>query len=125
MPALPCGYRFMNDIIGKLYDVLQTRKSADSGGSYVASLYGKGAGTIGDKVREEVEELIAESLNLELNPDEPKIREALKNESADLLFHMLVMLSHHDVRPDEVLGILEKRFGTSGHAEKAARDNQG
>jgi phosphoribosyl-ATP pyrophosphohydrolase len=111
----------MSDILNKLYETLIARKAAGAADSYAASLYAKGTGKIADKVREEAEEMIAEALNLDLNVGDEKIRSVLKNESADLIFHVLVMLAHHGVTPDEILEILEKRMGVSGHAEKAAR----
>lgn len=114
----------MNEhILNSLYKVLLTRKGADAGESYVASLYAKGAAKITAKVAEEAGELNAESLSLEKTPDDEEIRKALKNEAADLLFHMMVMLAYHDVPADDVFKVLEARFGKSGHAEKAARKN--
>lgn len=109
------------DILDRLYDILQDRKNADPESSYVASLYDKGASRITDKIREEAEEAVVEALRLDKSPRDAAIREALCGESADLLFHLLVMLAHHDIRPEEVLAVLESRFGTSGHAEKAVR----
>lgn len=108
-------------ILNALYQVLLTRKGADAEESYVASLYGGGAARITGKVSEEAEETNAESMRLEKSPEDNQIREALKNEAADLLFHLMVLLAYHDVDPNEVFKVLEGRFGTSGHAEKAAR----
>ena len=48
-------------------------------------------------------------------------RQALINETADLWFHSLIMLSHLDLGPEQVLEELRKRFNISGLAEKAAR----
>ncbi len=108
-------------ILSKLYEILQARKSADPESSYVASLYAKGSAKISEKIREEAEETIVEGLRLEKSKDDPAIRNALVNESADLLFHLTVLLSHHNIDPADVFDVLESRFGTSGHAEKAAR----
>jgi phosphoribosyl-ATP pyrophosphohydrolase len=47
------------------------------------------------------------------------------HETADLWFHTLVMLAALDLKPEQVLAELERRFGTSGHAEKAARGKPG
>jgi phosphoribosyl-ATP pyrophosphohydrolase len=109
-------------ILNKLYDVLQARKEADPESSYVASLYAKGSVKISEKIREEAEETIVEGLRLEKSADDEAIRKALTHESADLLFHLMVLLSHHDINPDEVFQVLEKRFGISGHDEKAGRN---
>lgn len=108
-------------VLNRLYDVLQQRKNADAEGSYVASLYKKGAAKIAEKITEEAQETIEESIRLEKTPQDDDIREALKNETADLWFHTLVMLAHHNVKPEEIFQILEKRFGIGGHDEKAAR----
>lgn len=108
-------------ILDKLYAVLQERKKADPESSYVASLYDKGAAKIAEKIREEAEETIVEGLRLEKSPGDGAIRKALTCESADLVFHLMVLLAHHNVNPDEVFAVLEKRFGISGHEEKASR----
>ena len=108
-------------ILSKLYEVLQARKNSDPESSYVASLYSKGAVKISEKIREEAEETIVEGLRLEKSADDVAIRKALTHESADLLFHLLVLLSHHNIDPAEVLAVLDERFGISGHDEKAAR----
>ncbi len=112
----------MNDhIIVKLYEVLQSRKESEAESSYVASLYKKGSAKISEKIREEAEETIIEGLRLEKSPGDESIRQALRSESADLLFHLWVLLAHHNIEPHEVFEILEGRFGTSGHDEKAGR----
>ncbi|MGB0719934.1 MAG: phosphoribosyl-ATP diphosphatase [Bdellovibrionales bacterium] len=108
-------------ILEKLYTVLQDRKNADPEGSYVASLYAKGSVKISEKIREEAEETIVEGLRLEKSADDPAIRKALTHESADLIFHWMVLLAHHDIDPQEVFVVLEDRFGIGGHEEKASR----
>jgi len=108
-------------VLEKLYEVLQDRKSSDAGDSYVASLYAKGSARISEKIREEAEETIVEGLRLEKSSDDSAIRKALTDESADLVFHLMVLLSHHDINPNEVFKVLEDRFGISGHEEFASR----
>lgn len=108
-------------ILEKLYEILQARKGADPDSSYVASLYDKGSVKISEKIREEAEETIVEGLRLEKSSTDPAIRQALTNESADLVFHLMVLLSHHDINPNDVFAVLEARFGVSGHDEKASR----
>lgn len=103
----------MSEILKDLYIILQQRKNADPRDSYVASLYQKGTEKIAEKVIEEAEETIAEAIRGD--------NDRLKEESADLLFHLSVLWAQQGVSPDEVLAVLEKRFGTSGHAEKASR----
>ena len=107
------GLTTPGDTIGELYRVLQDRRTADPGASYVASLYHKGPDAILKKVGEEA----AETLIAGKNPDD----EALVRELADLWFHTLVLMASRDIEPQRVTGELARRFGTSGHAEKAAR----
>lgn len=102
-----------DDILGDLYRVLESRKSADPGTSYVASLYGKGLDAILKKVGEEA----AETLIAAKNPDDT----LLVHELADLWFHTLVLMAQRGLPLDRLTDELARRFGTSGHAEKAAR----
>ena len=102
-----------DDTLQKLYQTLLERKGANPDDSYVASLYHKGTAKIAQKVGEEAVETCIEAL--QGNVDK------LKEESADLLFHLMVLWADQGITPDDVLAILEKRMGTSGHAEKASR----
>lgn len=108
-------------IIEQIYQVLQERKGASPEESYVSSLYAKGAPKMCDKIREEAEELIVEALALENNTNNEELRSKLKSETADLLFHIWVMLAHYDITPQDIRQVLEARFGISGHDEKASR----
>ncbi len=100
-------------VLDELAEILVQRKSADPESSYVASLYAKGTAKIAQKVGEESVETVIEALNGNT--------ERLKEESADLLFHLMALWSHMDIKPSEVFAVLEKRLGTSGHDEKASR----
>lgn len=102
-----------DETIQKLYQTLLERKGANPDDSYVAALYHKGTAKIAQKVGEEAVETCIEAL--QGNVDE------LKEESADLLFHLMVLWADQGITPNDVLGVLEKRMGTSGHAEKASR----
>lgn len=110
-----------SEILKKLYDVLLQRKSAVAEKSYTASLYAKGVDKIAEKILEEAGEMIVEAKKLDKNTTDDKTRTALIAESADLTFHLLVLLAHYDIPPSEILNVLEKRFGIGGHDEKAAR----
>lgn len=110
-----------DDILDQLYKILQTRKQADGETSYVASLYEKGSPKIAEKILEEAQEVIDEALALDKNPEDAAVQKNIRGEAADLLFHLMVMLAHHDVPPSDVLDILKQRLGTSGHEEKASR----
>jgi phosphoribosyl-ATP pyrophosphohydrolase/phosphoribosyl-AMP cyclohydrolase len=102
------------DILKELYNVLKARKDADPDKSYVASLYEKGLGKILEKVEEESGELREAASS--------KGVKEIVHETADLWFHTLVLLAYKGVGVEEVLGELARRFGTSGHVEKASRD---
>ncbi len=105
----------MSDTLEKLAELIEARKTAAADTSYVAGLFEKGMNTILKKVGEEsVETIIAAK-----EDDDSQ----LVYETADLWFHTLVMLSARGLGPGDVLKELERRFGLSGLAEKAARDN--
>ena len=110
----------MSDVLKKLALVLEQRKSADSAESYVASLHAKGLNKILEKVGEEATETILAAKECQ---DTAESRADVIHETADLWFHTLVMLSHLDMGPEQVLEELEKRFNISGLDEKASRQN--
>jgi phosphoribosyl-ATP pyrophosphohydrolase len=93
--------------------IAQRAGNADPASSYVAKLLSKGAERAGKKVGEEgVEVAIAAARNV---PAE------VVSESADLLFHLLVLWQAVGVRGEDVMGELVRREGVSGIAEKKAR----
>jgi phosphoribosyl-ATP pyrophosphohydrolase len=101
------------EIINELCRILQERKSADSTNSYVAGLYAKGTDHILKKVGEEAAELLIAGKGGDQNE--------IIHETADLWFHLLVLLIHCDVSPEQIFSELERRFGQSGLEEKASR----
>jgi len=103
----------MSEILDRLADELERRKSAEAGDSYVASLYKAGTDTILKKVGEEATETV-----IAVKSGDP---DGIVHETADLWFHLLVMLADQNLHPQDVLEELERRFGTSGHDEKASR----
>lgn len=109
----------MSDILIQLGEILEQRKLAASDESYVASLHKKGLNKILEKVGEEATETIIAAKDVSNTGD----REALVKETADLWFHTLVMLSHLDMGPEQVLEELRKRFNISGLIEKSSRTN--
>lgn len=108
----------MIDILSKLADTLETRKTASADSSYVASLYAKGLDKILEKVGEEAFETVLAAKNAENVENQ---RKDVIYETADLWFHTLVMLTSLDIRPEEVLNELARREGLSGLEEKANR----
>ena len=109
----------MNKVLQELAAVIEQRKSASSDSSYVASMHGKGLKKILEKVSEEANETIEAAKECENNSEENKA--AVVHETADLWFHTMVMLSHLDLGPEQVLNELENRFNVSGLEEKASR----
>lgn len=106
-------------VLDALADVLKQRRHASAEDSYVAALHHKGLNKILEKVGEEATETLLAAKDAE-NGGEPE-RKALVDETADLWFHSLVMLSHLELDHHDVLDELARRFGISGHVEKAAR----
>ncbi len=103
------------DILDKLSEVLESRKGGDPEKSYVAALFDQGLEAISSKVEEESAETIAAALSGDNN--------RLIYETADLWFHSMVMLSYQGLGPRQVMQELSRRFGESGLAEKAGRDD--
>lgn len=110
----------MSDVLRQLAEILEQRKTASSNESYVASLHAEGLNKILEKVGEEATETILAAKDCAGSSD---AKQALIQETADLWFHTLVMLSHLNLGPVEVLEELEKRFNISGLEEKASRQN--
>ena len=106
-----------DDILRRVAQVIDSRKNAETDTSYVASLHHKGLNKILEKVGEEAVETILAAKDAASSGDAHDV----SYETADLWLHRLVMLSALNLEPQAVLEELERRFGLSGHAEKAAR----
>lgn len=113
----------MSDILTELSAILEQRKQADSGESYVASLHARGLNKILEKVGEEAVETMLAAKDCAADSSAERRLEVIK-ETADLWFHSMVMLSHLGLSTGQVLEELEKRFNISGLVEKASRKNQ-
>ncbi len=101
-------------ILNDLAATIASRKGADPESSWTAKLLSKGPEKCAEKFGEEAVEAIIEAVKGD--------RGRLTSEAADVLYHLLVMLAARDVALDDVLAELARRQGTSGIAEKAARD---
>jgi phosphoribosyl-ATP pyrophosphohydrolase len=101
-----------NNILNELAAILEARKSESADASYVASLYARP-----DKMLEKIGEEAVETIIAAKNDD----RDQIIYETADLWFHCMVMLAQKGLSPDDVLSELARRFGVSGHDEKASR----
>lgn len=102
-----------DNVLVELAETLESRKDADPGTSYVASLYDKGLDEILKKIGEEATEVIIAAKSGE--------KTAIIHETADLWFHTLVMLAQQGLGPGDILSELDRRFGLSGLEEKASR----
>ncbi len=103
-------------ILEALFAVIEERRGGDAQTSYTARLLGEGRGKIARKFGEEAIEVVVAALN------EPG---RIAAESADLLYHLLVLWADAGLRPAEVWAELARRQGISGLAEKAARKRSG
>jgi phosphoribosyl-ATP pyrophosphohydrolase/phosphoribosyl-AMP cyclohydrolase len=99
--------------LGELSRTITERRKSTAAKSYTKSLLESGSEKIGEKLREEADEL-ARAVAAET-----EVRVA--NEAADLLFHLLVALELRGVALRTVIEVLAGRSGTSGHQEKASR----
>ncbi len=102
-----------DDILQRLYDTIAARKTADPGSSYTAKLLHQGRSVIAKKMGEEAVETAIAAVGND--------SDAVVAESADLIYHLLVLWADCGVEPEEVWKKLAAREGTSGLTEKAAR----
>jgi phosphoribosyl-ATP pyrophosphohydrolase len=100
-------------VIDRLFALIEARKGGDPERSYVARLHGRGLEKIAEKLGEEAVETIVAAL--------AKDRGQTVAESADLLFHLLVLWSAKGVSPADVFAELARREGVSGLDEKKGR----
>ena len=105
----------MTDTLARLADTIESRKDAEPASSWTAQLLAKGPEKAAEKFGEEAVEAIIEAVR----GDSARLTE----EAADVLYHLLVMLTASGVTLKDVLRVLDAREGTSGLAEKAARED--
>jgi phosphoribosyl-ATP pyrophosphohydrolase len=102
-----------SDILQDVYQVILDRKANPSDSSYTASLLRGGIDKILKKIGEEATEVVIAAKG--------GIHDEIVYETADLVFHLLVLLGQQDIPPEAVYSELRRRFGISGIAEKASR----
>jgi phosphoribosyl-ATP pyrophosphohydrolase len=105
----------LGPVLDRLWQTIQSRRSADPQSSYTARLFARGRAKIAQKLGEEAVEAVIEGVGE--NPA------ALAGESADLLYHLLVLWAAAGVSPADVAAELARREDTSGIQEKRARAN--
>ncbi|MBC6443374.1 MAG: phosphoribosyl-ATP diphosphatase [Rhodobacteraceae bacterium] len=104
----------MADILTRLSRKIEARKGADGKMSHTARLFSRGPEKCAEKFGEEAIEAIIAAVRND--------RKNLREEAADVIFHLLVMLSARGVTFEDVLKELERREHTSGIAEKQSRE---
>ncbi len=100
-------------VIDRLWSVVLSRREASPATSHSARLLSRGIAKVAQKFGEEAVEAVIEAV--------AGNREALIGESADVLYHLLVLWVAADISPEDVWAELRRREGVSGIAEKAAR----
>jgi len=101
------------ETLDRLYKAILDRRGADPETSYTAKLFQRGRAKIAQKLGEEAVETVIEAMAGD--------RDKLAQESADLLYHLLVLWADAGLRPRDVYDVLAAREGTSGIAEKLSR----
>ncbi len=113
-PAAPDGRTDDGaSVLDRLFRVVESRRDADPAMSHSARLLSRGPAKVAQKFGEEAVECLIEAV--------AGNRDALVAESADVLYHLLVLWVSAGVVPGDVWGELTRREGISGIAEKAAR----
>lgn len=100
-------------ILERLFAVIESRRGADPETSNTARLFARGRGNIAQKFGEEAIEAVVAALG--------ESRDSLTAESADVLYHLLVLWAECGVRPEDVWAELRRREGVSGLVEKKKR----
>src|ERR1700753_1707659 len=103
----------MSDALDRLFATIAARKGADPASSYTAKLLAEGVEKCAKKFGEEATEAVIAAISRD--------KAELAKESADVLYHLLVLWAASGVTPEEVYAVLKSREGMSGLEEKAAR----
>ena len=99
--------------LDRLWQVIQSRRGADPQTSYTARLFSRGRAKIAQKLGEEAVEAVIEGVG--------NNSAALVGESADLLYHLLVLWADRGIDPEEAYKALDARANRSGIEEKNSR----
>jgi phosphoribosyl-ATP pyrophosphohydrolase len=103
----------MSDSLDRLFAIIDARKGADPSSSYTAKLLAEGVEKCAKKFGEEATETVIAAISRD--------KAELAKESADVLYHLLVLWAASGITPEEVYAILRAREGQSGLEEKASR----
>ncbi len=110
---MPAAMSTGSIVLDRLWEVVESRRDADPAMSHSARLLGRGTAKVAQKFGEEAVECLIEAV--------AGNRAALIAESADVLYHLVVLWVDAGLRPGEIWVELERREGVSGIAEKSAR----
>ena len=117
----------LDSALAHLADVVDQRRDAFAAGtadpktSYTALLFSKGDDGILKKIGEEATEAVMAAKDVRSSNLSAEQKKLFVGEMADLWFHCLIALSQFELRPEDVIAELDRRLGTSGIEEKAAR----
>lgn len=103
-------------VLDRLFKTIESRRGADPSTSYTAKLFAKGRHKIARKVGEEAIEVIVAAIDETPNH--------VAAESADVLYHLMVLWADVGIKPRDVWAALAAREGMSGIAEKLSRNNK-
>jgi phosphoribosyl-ATP pyrophosphohydrolase len=103
----------MSDALDRLFATIASRQGGDPASSYTAKLLAGGVATCAKKFGEEATETVIAAIQRD--------RSELAKESADLLYHLLVLWAASGITPDDVYAVLKAREAQSGLEEKAGR----
>ena len=115
-PPLPVALGASPAVLDRLWDVVMSRKGGDTAVSHSARLLARGTAKVAQKFGEEAVECLIEAVAGD--------REALVAESADVLYHLIVMWASVGIEPANVWTELQRREGVSGVTEKASRSRK-
>lgn len=123
-PNLDSALAHLADVVDQRRDAFKAGQ-ADPKTSYTALLFSKGDDGILKKIGEEATETVMAAKDSRQSNLAQEQQNLLVGEVADLWFHCLIALSHFNLRPEDVIEELDRRLGTSGIEEKAARKAAG
>ena len=106
----------MSNVFCQLMSVLEDRKMNPPPNSYTARLYAGGDAKIGAKITEEAHELVEAA-----GETGDQGRRHVIYEASDVIYHLLVLLAHHNIKLEDVETEIARRFGQSGLDEKTSR----
>jgi phosphoribosyl-ATP pyrophosphohydrolase len=112
-PPTPLAIGPPGSVLDRLWSVVMSRRTADPTVSHSARLLSRGTAKVAQKFGEESVECLIEAV--------AGNRDAVVAESADVLYHLIVLWVASGIHPNEVWDELKRREGISGVAEKAAR----